>query len=170
MLKIRPCQPSEEPTMADIVNDAAVAYRGHIPADRWHEPYMPLEELRSEIAAGVRFLGVERAGALLGIMGSQEVKDVTLIRHAYVRTSERGHGLGTLLLKQLLATTTRPVLIGTWRAATWAISFYERHGFQVVGDEEKNRLLKCYWTVPDRQIETSVVLADARWRARATAV
>lgn len=156
--------------MADIVNDAAVAYRGHIPADRWHEPYMPLEELRSEIAAGVRFLGVERAGALLGIMGSQEVKDVTLIRHAYVRTSERGHGLGTLLLKQLLATTTRPVLIGTWRAATWAISFYERHGFQVVGDEEKNRLLKCYWTVPDRQIETSVVLADARWRARATAV
>ena len=133
-------------------------------------PYMPLEELRSEIAAGVRFLGVERAGALLGIMGSQEVKDVTLIRHAYVRTSERGHGLGTLLLKQLLATTTRPVLIGTWRAATWAISFYERHGFQVVGDEEKNRLLKRYWTVPDRQIETSVVLADARWRARATAV
>ena len=156
--------------MADIVNDAAVAYRGHIPADRWHEPYMPLEELRSEIAAGVRFLGVERAGALLGIMGSQEVKDVTLIRHAYVRTSERGHGLGTLLLKQLLATTTRPVLIGTWRAATWAISFYERHGFQVVGDEEKNRLLKRYWTAPDRQIETSVVLADARWRARATAV
>jgi len=156
--------------MADIVNDAAVAYRGHIPADRWHEPYMPLEELRSEIAAGVRFLGVERAGALLGIMGSQEVKDVTLIRHAYVRTSERGHGLGTLLLKQLLATTTRPVLIGTWRAATWAISFYERHGFQVVGDEEKNRLLNRYWTVPDRQIETSVVLADARWRARATAV
>ena len=156
--------------MADIVNDAAVAYRGYIPADRWHEPYMPLEELRSEIAAGVRFLGVERAGALLGIMGSQEVKDVTLIRHAYVRTSERGHGLGTLLLKQLLATTTRPVLIGTWRAATWAISFYERHGFQVVGDEEKNRLLKRYWTVPDRQIETSVVLADARWRARATAV
>ena len=156
--------------MADIVNDAAVAYRGHIPADRWHEPYMPLEELRSEIAAGVRFLGVERAGALLGIMGSQEVKDVTLIRHAYVRTSERGHGLGTLLLKQLLATTTRRVLIGTWRAATWAISFYERHGFQVVGDEEKNRLLKRYWTVPDRQIETSVVLADARWRARATAV
>ena len=155
--------------MADIVNDAAVAYRGHIPADRWHEPYMPLEELRSEIAAGVRFLGVERAGALLGIMGS-EVKDVTLIRHAYVRTSERGHGLGTLLLKQLLATTTRPVLIGTWRAATWAISFYERHGFQVVGDEEKNRLLKRYWTVPDRQIETSVVLADARWCARATAV
>ena len=156
--------------MADIVNDAAVAYRGHIPADRWHEPYMPLEELRSEIAAGVRFLGVERAGALLGIMGSQEVKDVTLIRHAYVRTSERGHGLGALLLKQLLATTTRPVLIGTWRAATWAISFYERHGFQVVGDEEKNRLLKRYWTVPDRQIETSVVLADARWRARVTAV
>ena len=156
--------------MADIVNDAAVAYRGYIPDDRWHEPYMPLEELRSEIAAGVRFLGVERAGTLLGIMGSQEVKDVTLIRHAYVRTSERGHGLGTLLLKQLLATTTRPVLIGTWRAATWAISFYERHGFQVVGDEEKNRLLKRYWTVPDRQIETSVVLADARWRARATAV
>ena len=87
-----------------------------------------------------------------------------------MRTSERGRGLGTLLLKQLLETTTRPVLIGTWRAATWAISFYERHGFQVVGDEEKNRLLKRYWTVPDRQIETSVVLADARWRARATVV
>ena len=156
--------------MADIVNDAAVAYRGHIPDDRWHEPYMPLEELRGEIAAGVRFLGVEREGALVGVMGSQEVLDVTLIRHAYVRTSERGRGLGTLLLKQLLETTTRPVLIGTWRAATWAISFYERHGFQVVGDEEKNRLLKRYWTVPDRQIETSVVLADARWRARATVV
>ena len=156
--------------MADIVNDAAVAYRGHIPDDRWHEPYMPLEELRGEIAAGVRFLGVEREGALVGVMGSQEVLDVTLIRHAYVRTSERGRGLGTLLLKQLLETTTRPVLIGTWRAATWAISFYERHGFQVVGDEEKNRLLKRYWTVPDRQIEKSVVLADARWRARATVV
>ena len=156
--------------MADIVNDAAVAYRGHIPDDRWHEPYMPLEELRGEIAAGVRFLGVEREGALVGVMGSQEVLDVALIRHAYVRTSERGRGLGTLLLKQLLETTTRPVLIGTWRAATWAISFYERHGFQAVGDEEKNRLLKRYWTVPDRQIETSVVLADARWRARATVV
>ncbi len=151
--------------MAAIINDAALAYRGHIPADRWHEPYMPESELRAEIAAGVSFLGVERDGVLVGIMGSQPVAEVTLIRHAYVRTSERGHGLGSLLLRHLLATTDRPVLIGTWAAATWAIAFYERHGFRLVDAEEKTRLLARYWTVPERQIETSVVLADARWHA-----
>jgi len=141
------------------VNDAARAYKGVIPADRWHEPYMPMEELQSEIAKGVRFYGCSIAGRLEGVMGIQDVKDVTLIRHAYVRTASRRHGIGRALLEHLNGLATQPLLLGTWKAATWAISFYEKNGFYVVDEAEKNRLLRTYWTIPDRQVEESVVLA-----------
>jgi len=152
--------------MAAIVNDSAFAYKGVIPADRWHEPYMPPEELEHEILAGVRFSGYVQNGLLLGIMGIQDVKDVTLIRHAYVRTHARNQGIGGKLLAHLIVRTQRPILIGTWAAATWAVQFYQRHGFFLVSDNEKNLLLKKYWSVPDRQIATSVVLADVKWRAQ----
>jgi GNAT superfamily N-acetyltransferase len=161
--KIRPCTATDVPEIFAIINDAAIAYKGVIPADRWHEPYMPLAELEREIAAGVRFSGYVENGILLGVMGIQDVKDVTLIRHAYVRTTARNHGIGGKLLAYLVTLTQRPVLIGTWSAATWAIRFYERHGFRVVSESEKNLLLKKYWTVPDRQIATSIVLADGKW-------
>jgi GNAT superfamily N-acetyltransferase len=142
-----------------IVNDAASAYRGVIPADRWTDPYMPRDELREEIAAGVVFWGYEEDGALAGVMGVQPVQDVTLIRHAYVRTVSQRRGIGVALLAALLAQTDRPVLIGTWSDADWAIRFYEKHGFRLVPPEEKDRLLRRYWTIDERQIETSVVLA-----------
>lgn len=162
-MHLLPCIDSDKAEMFDVVNDSAMAYRGHIPADVWHEPYMPMDELEAEIAAGVRFWkAVDDAGVILGIMGIQDVKDVALIRHAYVRTTARGKGVGGLLLAQLLSLTNRPVLIGTWKAATWAISFYEKHGFALVPDEEKNRLLHVYWDVPERQVETSVVLKETR--------
>ena len=146
-----------------VVNEAAHAYKSVIPADRWHDPYMPPDELTRELAAGVVFAGVEEHGGLAGVMGSQPVQDVMLIRHAYVRSGRQRSGIGSALLAHLLARTERPVLIGTWAAARWAIRFYEKHGFKVVTPEEKERLLRRYWTIPDRQIETSVVLADQRW-------
>ena len=145
-----------------VVNDAAAAYRGVIPADRWKEPYMPLEEVHEEIGAGVVFWGYRRGGRLAGVMGLQQVRDVALIRHAYTRTSEQGAGVGSALLEHLRRQTDRPLLVGTWKAATWAVSFYERRGFRLVSDEEKARLLKRYWTVPERQIEESVVLRSRR--------
>ncbi|MHB0976844.1 MAG: GNAT family N-acetyltransferase [Candidatus Aquicultorales bacterium] len=141
-----------------IVNDAAEAYRGVIPPDRWQEPYMPVDELREEIDAGVEFWGYEEEGELIGVMGIQDVKDVTLIRHAYVRTVDRNRGIGSKLLKYLLGQTTRLVLIGTWADAVWAVRFYEKHGFRSVSVSEKDRLLREYWSIPERQIETSVVL------------
>jgi N-acetylglutamate synthase-like GNAT family acetyltransferase len=125
---------------------------------------MPADELQRELAAGVAFWGCEEAGALAGVMGLQDVRDVALIRHAYVATAVRGRGIGGLLLTHLVAAATRPMLVGTWAAATWAIRFYERHGFRLVSPAEKHRLLRAYWAIPDRQIETSVVLADPRWR------
>jgi len=161
--EIRACTAADVPEIFAIINDAATAYKGVIPADRWHEPYMPREELEHEIAAGVRFSGYTEKGILLGVMGIQDVKDVTLIRHAYVRTIARNHGIGGKLLAHLVSQTQRPILIGTWVAATWAIRFYERHGFTVVSESEKNLLLKKYWTVPDRQIATSVVLVNGKW-------
>jgi N-acetylglutamate synthase-like GNAT family acetyltransferase len=161
---IRRCTSADLAAILAIVNDAAQAYRGHIPADRWHEPYMPAEELEHELAAGVVFWGWEEAGALAGVMGLQDVRDVALIRHAYVATAVRNRGIGGRLLEHVVAQTARPVLVGTWAAATWAIRFYERHGFEAVSPAEKERLLRAYWTIPDRQIETSVVLVDARWR------
>ena len=161
---IRRCEPADFAAILAIVNDAAQAYRGHIPADRWHDPYMPADELERELAAGVVFWGYEEAGALVGVMGLQDVRDVALIRHAYVATALRGRGIGAALLAHLLAGTARPVLIGTWAAATWAIGFYEKHGFGVVSPAEKERLLRAYWAIPERQIATSVVLVDPRWR------
>ncbi len=157
---IRPCTPADFDAIHRIVNDAAQSYRGVIPADCWHEPYMSRDDLATEIGAGVVFAGYERAGALIGVMGSQNVKDVTLIRHAYVSTSVRRSGIGAALLAHLRSGTKRPVLIGTWAAAQWAVDFYVKHGFRVVTGAEKDRLLKIYWTIPERQIETSVVLAD----------
>jgi GNAT superfamily N-acetyltransferase len=145
--------------IAEIVNEAASAYRGVIPADCWQEPYMPMDELRAEIAAGVQFWGIRRAGRVAGVMGLQQVLDVALIRHAYTRSAEQGSGVGGALLEQLKRAADRPLLVGTWKAATWAIRFYERRGFRRVGDEEKVRLLRRYWTVPERQIEESAVLS-----------
>ena len=161
---LRRCDERDFETIYTIVNDGAQAYKGIIPADRWTEPYMSREKLRHEIEDGVVFWGHEDGGTLAGVMGLQDVQDVTLIRHAYVRTANRNQGIGGKLLSHLRTITSRPVLIGTWAAASWAIGFYEKHGFHVVDPREKNRLLKKYWNVPERQIETSVVLADAGWR------
>jgi GNAT superfamily N-acetyltransferase len=149
--------------MFAIINDAAQAYKGVIPADCWHEPYMPLAELTEEIREGVVFWGYESAGQLLGVMGIQDRGDVTLIRHAYVQTAERGKGIGEKLLRHLEALTAKPILIGTWRAATWAISFYEKNGYNMLSRAETEQLLRKYWSISDRQLETSVVLATARW-------
>lgn len=166
-LDIRPATGGDTATIHEIINDAARAYKGVIPADRWHEPYMPMPELESEIGKGVRFYCCRQDQRILGVMGIQDVKDVTLIRHAYVRAASRRHGIGQALLEHLNHLTTRPVLIGTWKAAIWAIRFYEKNGFRLVGDAEKNRLLRVYWTIPDRQIEESVVLVDAKWSSDA---
>jgi N-acetylglutamate synthase-like GNAT family acetyltransferase len=167
-MTFRRCADADVPAMLAIINDAAQAYRGVIPADRWHEPYLPEAELRAEIAAGVVFWGAEREGRLIGVMGLQDVQDVALIRHAYVATVERRRGTGGALLRHLLAQTDRPILVGTWAAASWAIRFYERHGFALTSPAEKERLLRRYWSIPDRQIETSVVLVDERWRRAAS--
>lgn len=162
---IRVCIDDDFEAIFQIINDAAEAYRGIIPVDRWHEPYMPREELRAEVSAGVSFLGYEKDGELAGVMGTQDVQDVTLIRHAYVRTAQRGQGIGGELLGRIMDQATKPILIGTWADAVWAVRFYENHGFKVVSTQEKETLLRKYWNVPDRQIETSVVLADQRWFA-----
>lgn len=158
---IRRCIDADFAAIHAIINDASVAYRGVIPADCWHEPYMPQDALAREIGNGVQFWGWEQDGALSGVMGIQDVQDVTLIRHAYVRTVMRNHGIGARLLGYLRTLTDRPLLIGTWAAAGWAIRFYEKNGFRVVDDNEKVTLLKRYWSIPDRQIETSVVLTEA---------
>ena len=160
MKTILPCQPADLPAVLKIINEAAAAYKGVIPEDRWHEPYMSLAELESEIAKGVRFYGYRIRRRLVGVMGVQDVKDVTLIRHAYVHPKYQKQGIGRELLQHITQLSTRPKLIGTWKAATWAIRFYEKNGFTVVHEKEKNRLLKTYWTIPARQIEESVVLAD----------
>ena len=147
-----------------IINDAARAYKGVIPEDCYHEPYMTKEELSAEIGAGVKFSCYVEDGEIVGVMGVQDRGGVQLIRHAYVRTRRRNKGVGSLLLRELIGRSTKPILIGTWKAATWAISFYEKHGFHLVDEEDKNRLLKRYWSIPDRQIETSVVLVDAKYQ------
>jgi N-acetylglutamate synthase-like GNAT family acetyltransferase len=159
---IRLCTDNDFNAIFEIVNDAAQAYKGVIPDDRWHEPYMPQDYLQHELDSGVVFWGYEENGELLGVMGIQDVQDVTIIRHAYVRTKHRNKGIGGNLISHLKTLATRPTLIGTWRAATWAIRFYERYGFKLVSHEEKERLLRKYWNIPERQTETSVVLADER--------
>ena len=161
---IRRCADRDFEAIWTIINDGAQAYRGIIPADRWTEPSMSREQLEDEIAEGVVFWGYEENGALVGVMGIQRVQDVTLIRHAYVRSSNQKGGIGGQLLSHLRDLASGPVLIGTWADAVWAIRFYERYGFQQVSPEEKSRLLKHYWSVPERQIETSVVLGDPKWR------
>jgi GNAT superfamily N-acetyltransferase len=160
MPSIRPCRDDERTAILAVVNAAAEAYRGVIPAERWHEPYMTARELDREIAAGVAFWGYEADGALVGIMGIQPLPDVDLIRHAYVAPGSQRHGVGGALLEHLGRSTTRQRLVGTWEAARWAIRFYRRHGFELVSPEMGAALLKAYWTIPDRQIETSVVLAN----------
>jgi N-acetylglutamate synthase-like GNAT family acetyltransferase len=157
---IRPTRDDEHPKMLDIINKAAERYHGVIPADCWHDPYFPAEYLAGEIAAGVRFSGYEADGELLGVMGIQDVDDVTLIRHAYVAPTAQRRGAGGELLTALLATTGKPVLVGTWADAAWAVAFYEKHGFSRVTVEEKDRLLRRYWNISERQVETSVVLAQ----------
>jgi GNAT superfamily N-acetyltransferase len=157
---IRACGAADLPQMFSIINDAAQAYKGIIPADRWHEPYMPESELREEIAAGVEFWGLDTDEGLIGIMGVQPVRDVELIRHAYVRPDKQRYGVGAELLEHLRRHSTRRMLVGTWAAATWAISFYQRHGFELVAPARAAALLREYWTIPQRQIETSVVLIN----------
>ena len=160
---IRRCNEQDIYSILEVINDGAAVYRGVIPADRWADPYMPENKLRHEIAVGVEFWGYEAEAVLVGVMGAQRVQDLTLVRHAYVRRPFQGQGIGSQLLQHLRSMQSLPILIGTWADATWAIRFYQRHGFTLVTPEQKDRLLRTYWTVPDRQIDTSVVLADATW-------
>ncbi|MEN6405759.1 MAG: GNAT family N-acetyltransferase [Thermoguttaceae bacterium] len=157
---IRPCTASDVSTIHEIINEAAAAYHGVIPDDRWREPYMSMDELQDELANGVAFWGFEEDGELCGVMGIQDRGDVCLIRHAYVRLTHQRGGVGTQLLRSLESTTQKPILIGTWASAVWAVAFYERNGYQRVSEAEKNRLLHRYWRIPERQVETSVVLAN----------
>jgi GNAT superfamily N-acetyltransferase len=163
---IRRCDERDFELIRAIINDGAQAYKGIIPADRWTEPYMSRKKLRHEINEGVVFWGYEETGTMFGVMGIQQVQDVALIRHAYVRTSSQKRGIGGRLLSHLRGLASGPVLIGTWADAGWAIRFYERNGFQLVGPQEKDRLLKKYWKIPERQVETSVVLKESKDTAK----
>jgi GNAT superfamily N-acetyltransferase len=156
---IHRCGDADRTAILAIVNAAAEAYRGVIPPDRWHEPYMAAAELDREIAAGVAFWGCEAGGELVGVMGIQAVRDAALIRHAYVAPGSQRRGVGGALLHHVTASATRRLLVGTWAAAEWAIRFYRRHGFEPVSPERTRELLRTYWSIPDRQVETSVVLA-----------
>lgn len=161
---IRLCDSMDLEVIFQIINDAARAYKGVIPADRYHVPYMPMEELITEVEAGVTFWGYEENEMLNGIMGIQDKDEVSLIRHAYVRTNQRNSGIGTKLLSHLTDLMDKPFLIGTWESAEWAIQFYMKNGFELVPEDQKASLLRKYWKVPDRQIETSVVLCNHKWR------
>lgn len=163
MMHIRKSVEADRATMLAIVNDAAQAYRGVIPDDRWHEPYMSADELENEVAEGVVFWVAELEGRMSGVMGIQDKGDVALVRHAYVTPTTQRTGVGTNLLHHVQGLVDKPILIGTWAAAAWAIEFYRRNGFTVVSSEHKERLLRTYWSIPARQIDTSVVLADGRW-------
>ncbi|MFP3896023.1 MAG: GNAT family N-acetyltransferase [Anaerolineales bacterium] len=160
---IRRCGEDEEEAIRAIINDAAEAYRGVIPPDRWHEPYMNQEALHRETEEGVVFWGFEEEGELVGVMGLQDRGEVVLIRHAYVRSDRRNAGIGSALLSHLEDLTDKPMLVGTWADATWALRFYEKNGYRLVPEDVKDHLLKKYWSIPPRQVETSVVLADAAW-------
>jgi N-acetylglutamate synthase-like GNAT family acetyltransferase len=160
---IRQCNDRDFEIIYSIINDAARVYIGVIPGDRWKEPYMSKDELQKQINEGVVFWGYEENGQLIGVMGIQQVQDVSLIRHAYVRPQKQNRGVGRELLFELCSQTDRPTLIGTWASAIWAIEFYEKNGFKIVSQQEKNRLLEKYWSIPARQVETSVVLADRKW-------
>ena len=157
---VRPCTAADALEMLEVINAAAQAYRGVIPPDRWREPYMPAEELAAEMADGVVFSGCEIDGTLAGVMGVQRRWNVDLIRHAYVLPTWQGHGVGSRLLAHLTPARARPILVGTWRAAEWAVCFYERHGFTRAPDELVANLLRTYWSVPERQVATSLVLCS----------
>lgn len=161
--RLRRCSERDFETVWAIINDAARAYEGVIPSDRWREPYMARAELWDEIEEGVAFWGYEEGGELLAVMGIQHLGDVTLIRHAYVRPTRQREGIGGRLLSHLRGETDLPILIGTWADAAWALRFYEKHGFRLVSTKEREGLLRKYWSIPERQVETSVVLADERW-------
>lgn len=169
MHMIRPCDSKDFDSIYSIINEAARVYRGVIPEDRWKEPYMSRDELQHEIDEGVVFWGYQQGAELVGVMGIQHVQDVTLIRHAYIRPANQNQGVGGKLLSELRNQTNRRILIGTWAAAVWAIRFYEKNGFRLVSPREKDRLLKKYWSIPERQVETSVVLEDQMKDKRFTA-
>ena len=158
------CEQSDFEEIYEIINDAASAYKEIIPSDRWHEPYMSEEELKTQIEQGVQFWCYKENGEMMGVMGIQDKSDVTLIRHAYVRSVYRNKGIGSQLLAHLASISITPVLIGTWEAATWPIKFYQKHGFRLLSKSEADTLLRKYWTIPTRQIETSVVLASPNWK------
>ena len=141
---IHQCDENDIGDIPAIINDGAQAYRGVIPDDCWTQPYMAVSALRHEVDSGVKFWGWQAGDELVGVMGIQDVREVTLIRHAYVRTAHRNLGIGAALLSHLRTLTAKPILIGTWATATWAIGFYEKHGFELVGDEAKSRLLRQY--------------------------
>jgi len=161
---IRKCTDDDLSALCAIINDAAQAYKGVIPDDRWHEPYMSMQDLRRELRDGVQFWGDESEGELSGVMGIQDKGDVDLIRHAYVKTRRRNQGVGTRLLRHLEQMTGKPILVGTWADATWAIRFYEKNGYRLLSRSDTERLLRQYWRIPDRQVATSVVLANAAWK------
>ena len=161
---IRKCTDKDFEEIFNIINDAARAYQGVIPADRWHEPYMTKDELQAQLDEGISFSCYVDHNEIIGVMGIQDKQEVRLIRHAYVRTRQRSKGIGTLLLQKLIKDSAKPILIGTWKAAGGAIRFYEKHGFRLVEEAEKNHLLKKYWTIPERQVETSVVLVDEKYK------
>lgn len=163
--EIRRARPDESIAVAALIEEAAAVYRGVIPPDCWHEPYMPVDELVREVDDGVRFWALEQSGRVVAVMGLQHVRDVALIRHAYVLPAQQGRGHGSALLAHLREVTDMPMLVGTWRAAAWAVRFYRRHGFSLLDPLDTDRLLSRYWSVPARQREASVVLADARWMA-----
>lgn len=163
MMTIRKLRVPDLDAALSIINEAARAYRGVIPADRWHEPYMPRAELEAEIGNGVMFWVAEEDGLLSGVMGIQDRGAVALVRHAYVAPTVQRKGVGTMLLRQVASLAEKPLLIGTWADASWAIEFYRRNGFALVTKANKDSLLRKYWSIPERQIETSVVLADGRW-------
>lgn len=162
---IRICNDRDVLRIETIINEAAQAYKGAIPEDCWHEPYMPGSELQSEMAAGVQFWGWEDSGSLIGVMGIQKVQDATLIRHAYVLSASQSRGIGGALLQALIGQANGQLLVGTWAAAEWAIRFYQRHGFRLVSGQKKDRLLSKYWKIPKRQQETSVVLEHTKTRS-----
>ena len=160
---IRKCTANDQAKILAVINDAAMAYKGVIPEECWQSPYMSEENFKKDAEAGVEFYGYEENGELVGVMGHQEFVDVTLIRHAYVKTEHRNKGIGSTLIKYLLSLTLKPVLVGTWRAAHWSVIFYEKHGFKLLEPESAEDLLKKYWSISERQRETSVVLAGQKW-------
>ena len=160
---IRPCNASDLGTIHEVINDAAEAYRGVIPEDSLRDPYMSKTELLREIREGVLFWGDEQGGKINGVMGLQEKDDVTLIRHAYVRSRLQNRGVGTNLLRHLERVAQAPILVGTWASAAWAILFYEKHGYKLVSEKKKDILLRTYWSINDLQVQSSVVLAQNTW-------